>query len=98
MLIILVVLFKGNSNLLKMTDVDITFIRSDQMKWGIIIIAVILIMGTMVDLYFSLVVRTFYLTFMTYPDIILSQEEVMAAEKQKKALLKNLIEQSPSKK
>jgi hypothetical protein len=29
MLIILVVLFKGNSNLLKMTDVDITFIRSD---------------------------------------------------------------------
>ncbi len=40
------------------------------MKWGIIILAVILIMGTILDLYFSISVRTFYLTMLHYPDII----------------------------
>lgn len=74
MLIVLIVLYKGNSNLMKMSEIDITFIRSDQMKWGIIIIAIILILGTMFDLYFSLVVRTFYLTFMTNPDILNGKE------------------------
>jgi len=74
MFIVLIVLYKGTSNLMKMTEIDITFIRSDQMKWGIIIIAIILIVGTMLDLYFSLVLRTFYLTFMTYPDILNGKE------------------------
>ncbi len=40
------------------------------MKWGIILLAVILIVGTMFDLYFSLAVRTFYLTLYHYPDIL----------------------------
>lgn len=75
MLIVLIVLYKGDSNLMKMTEVDITFLRSDQMKWGIIILAIILILGTMLDLYFSLVLRTFYLTFMAYPDILDGIEE-----------------------
>ncbi len=70
MAIVLIVLYKGDSNLMKMSEIDITFIRSDRMKWGIILIAIILILGTMIDLYFSLVLRTFYLTFMTYPDIL----------------------------
>ncbi len=70
MAIVLIVLYKGDSNLMKMSEVDIAFIRSDRMKWGIIILAIILILGTMIDLYFSLVLRTFYLTFMTYPDIL----------------------------
>jgi len=77
--IVLIVLYKGTSNLMKMTEIDINFIRSDQMKWGIIIIAIILIIGTMLDLYFSLVVRTFYLTFMTYPDILNGKEVGMPA-------------------
>jgi hypothetical protein len=72
--IILIILYRGNSNLMKMSETDLNFIRSDQMKWGIIIIAIILILGTMLDLYFSLVVRTFYLTFMTYPDILNGKE------------------------
>ena len=46
------------------------FIKSNQMKWGIILLAIILIAGTMLDLYFSLAVRTFYLTLLHYPDII----------------------------
>jgi hypothetical protein len=79
MFIVLIVLYKGTSNLMKMTEIDITFIRSDQMKWGIIIIAIILIVGTMLDLYFSLVLRTFYLTFMTYPDILNGKEVGMPA-------------------
>lgn len=70
MAIVLIVLYKGDSNLMKMSEVDIAFIRSDRMKWGIILLAIILILGTMIDLYFSLVLRTFYLTFMTYPDIL----------------------------
>lgn len=49
------------------------FIQSDKMKWGIILLAVILIIGTMIDLYFSLSVRTFYLTKLYYPDI---QDEI----------------------
>ena len=42
----------------------------DRMKWGIILLAVILIVGTILDLYFSLAVRTFYLTMLHYPDIV----------------------------
>jgi hypothetical protein len=60
-LVILVLLYKGSTDLVQMEDADIFFIRSDQMKWGIIFMAVILIMGTMFDLYFSLAIRTHYL-------------------------------------
>lgn len=45
------------------------------MKWGIILIAVILILGTMFDLYFSLTVRTYYLTKFYYPDLKEDEEE-----------------------
>ncbi len=70
MLILLVLLYKGTQTLVKMTDNDINFMKSDKMKWGIIILALILIVGTMIDLYFSLTLRTFYLTFLHYPDIM----------------------------
>jgi len=43
------------------------------MKWGIIMLAIILIVGTMLDLYMSLAVRTFYLTLLHYPDILENQ-------------------------
>lgn len=52
-----------------MSDEDIEFIRSDDMKWGVIILAVMLILGTMFDLYFSLTVRTYYLIRYFYPDL-----------------------------
>lgn len=39
------------------------------MKWGLILLTLIFIVGTMIDLYFSLAVRTFYLTMLHYPDI-----------------------------
>lgn len=53
-----------------MSDEDLIFIREDQMKWGIILLAVILVLGTMFDLYFSLAVRTLYLVRFYYPDLI----------------------------
>ena len=82
-----------------MSDLDIAFIRSDAMKWGIIFIVMILIMGTMLDLYFSLVVRTFYLTFMTYPDILNGKEfGEPAVFQHKSTLLKESSNSSPSKK
>jgi hypothetical protein len=52
-----------------MSDEDLEFIRSDEMKWGVIILAVTLILGTMFDLYFSLTVRTYYLIKHFYPDL-----------------------------
>ena len=66
---ILVMLYQGSSNIVAMTDGDLLFIQSDQMKWGIIMVSVILIAGTLIDLYFSLVVRTYYLQLVYYPDI-----------------------------
>jgi hypothetical protein len=70
LLIILVLMYKGTTTLIQLTDVDISFIKSEKMKWGIILLALILILGTMLDLYFSLAVRTFYLTLLHYPDIM----------------------------
>jgi len=70
LLIILVLMYKGTSSLVKLTETDMDFIKSNQMKWGIIMLALILIAGTMLDLYFSLAVRTFYLTLLHYPDIL----------------------------
>ncbi len=40
------------------------------MKWGIIFLSVVLVAGTLIDLYFSLVVRTYYLSILYYPDIL----------------------------
>lgn len=68
-LVILVLLYKGSTNIVELTEPDGEFLRSDSMKWVIIMLAVILVIGTMFDLYFSLVVRTFYLTKLYYPDI-----------------------------
>ena len=70
LLIILVLMYKGTNSLVQMTQTDMDFIKGDRMKWGIILLALILIVGTMIDLYFSLAVRTFYLTMLHYPDII----------------------------
>ena len=70
LLIILVLMYKGTNSLIQMTQTDMDFIKGDRMKWGIILLALILIVGTMIDLYFSLAVRTFYLTMLHYPDII----------------------------
>lgn len=52
-----------------MSEEDASFMQCEQMKWGIILLAVILILGTMFDLYFSLAVRTYYLTKLYYPDL-----------------------------
>jgi hypothetical protein len=68
-LVILTLLYKGASDIVQMSDEDLLFIRSDHMKWGIIVLAVILIVGTMFDLYFSLTVRTYYLVRHFYPDL-----------------------------
>ena len=70
LLIVLVLMYKGTSSLILLSETDQSFIKSDQMKWGIILLAVILILGTMIDLYFSLAVRTFYLTMLYYPEIM----------------------------
>jgi hypothetical protein len=74
-----------------MSDIDLEFIRSDQMKWGIIILAIILILGTMFDLYFSLTVRTYYLVKFYYPE--LSEEQPF---KNKSGIAKKTITQSSS--
>ena len=70
LLIILVLMYKGSNSLIQLTQTDLAFIKGDRMKWGIILLAVILIVGTILDLYFSLAVRTFYLTMLHYPDIV----------------------------
>jgi len=67
-LVTLVLLYKGSSNIVALTDIDSTFLHSDPMKWAIIFLAMILIFGTMVDLYLSLVIRTYYLVQFYYPD------------------------------
>jgi len=69
------------------------------MKWGIILLAVILILGTMLDLYFSLAIRTFYLTMLHYPDIMDLGEDSKSPKKNKTALAKRAYKyQTPSNK
>ncbi len=67
-LVTLVLLYKGSSNITALTFTDIIFLHSDPMKWAIIFLALILIFGTMIDLYLSLVVRTYYLVQFYYPN------------------------------
>ena len=83
LLIILVLMYKGSNSLIQLTQTDQAFIKGDRMKWGIILLAVILIVGTILDLYFSLAVRTFYLTMLHYPDIVTAPPPPPAAEKPK---------------
>ena len=66
-LVILILLYKG-TQVVKLTVADSTFIASDIMKWTVILLAIVLVVGTLFDLYFSLAVRTFYLNLMYYPD------------------------------
>jgi hypothetical protein len=67
----LVLLYKdgASSTLVALTPEDTAFITSDSMKYTITSVTVTLMVGTVVDLYFTLVVRTFYLTKLYYPDI-----------------------------
>ena len=37
------------------------FLNSEEMKWGIILLAMSVVVSTLFDLYFSLTIRTFYL-------------------------------------
>lgn len=66
-LVILILLYKG-TEVVALTTEDLAFIASDIMKWTVILLAIILVVGTLFDLYFSLAVRTFYLNLMYYPD------------------------------
>lgn len=66
---------------MEMSEEDLEFIRSDDMKWGVIILAVTLILGTMFDLYFSLTVRTYYLIRHFYPDLKDNEEPVKNIKK-----------------
>ncbi len=51
------------------------------MKWGIIFLSVVLVAGTLIDLYFSLVVRTYYLSILYYPDILEELDRLKVASK-----------------
>lgn len=68
-IVILVLLYKGTSQIVVLSDQDQAFLTSDQYKWGIILLAIVLVLGTMFDLYFSLAVRTLYLLRLYYPDL-----------------------------
>jgi hypothetical protein len=59
-LVLLVLLYKGQ-DIFEMTENDTNFLASDSMKWTIILLAILVVVSVLIDLYFSLAVRTFYL-------------------------------------
>ncbi len=59
-LILLILAYKG-SETFTLTLEDMAFLASDEMKWGIILLAMSVVVSTLFDLYFSLAIRTFYL-------------------------------------
>ena len=59
-LIILILLYKGN-DVLTISAADANFLSSSEMKWTIILLAITLVISTLLDLYMSLAIRTYYL-------------------------------------
>lgn len=60
LLVLLILAYKG-SDTFTLTLADMAFLASDEMKWGIILLAMSVVVSTLFDLYFSLAIRTFYL-------------------------------------
>lgn len=59
-LILLILLYKG-TEVFEITEEDAEFLESNEMKWCIILLAILVVISTLFDLYFSLAIRTFYL-------------------------------------
>lgn len=80
-LVILILLYKG-TQVFTTTDNDNNFLASNEMKWTIILLAIMVVISTLFDLYFSLAIRTFYLNLANGCE--LSEAEEKELERQEK--------------
>ena len=81
LLILLILLYKGNE-VFTITANDATFLESNAMKWTIILLAITLVISTLLDLYMSLAIRTFYLNLANGLEV--GPEEEQRLEKEEK--------------
>lgn len=81
LLVILILLYKGNE-VFTITAADAEFLSSNAMKWTIILLAITLVISTLLDLYMSLAIRTFYLNLVNGLEV--SEEEEKKLEREEK--------------